>query len=134
MGNLLEIRGHSYCRISKREILLNGEAADWVRTAASYETDARSCLPDRWPPPECSFASSGLCLCEPSAATAFFPGVRVASCGLNAAPLMAPDDAAPMARQFATSGLAVADERKAARRQTRSGFYAFINPLTSQPT
>jgi hypothetical protein len=81
MGNLLEIRGHSYCRILEREILLNGEATDWVRTAASYETDARSCLPDRWPPPECSFASSGLCHCEPSAASAFLPGVRFASAG-----------------------------------------------------
>ena len=30
-------------------------------------------------PPECSFASSGLCHCEPSAATTFFSGVRFAS-------------------------------------------------------
>src|SRR5689334_18900333 len=81
MGNLLEIRGHSYCRILEREILLKGEATDWVWTAASYETEARSCLPDRWPPPECSFASSGLCHCEPSAASAFSPGVRFASAG-----------------------------------------------------
>src|ERR1043165_6425026 len=33
-GNLLEFRGHSYGRILEREITLEGEAADGLRTAA----------------------------------------------------------------------------------------------------
>src|SRR6476620_3192024 len=62
--NLLEIRGHSYCRILGREITLQRRGGRQARTAArsdSFGSDKDSLLllaSPAGPPPECSFASS----------------------------------------------------------------------------
>ena len=111
LGKLPEIRGSCYCRNLGREILLQRRGSRrWLGVTAACDTDRCRCLPHRWPPPECSFASSGLCHCETSAASAFFPGARVCPRGLNAA-------FQPAARKFCAAAMhrsASADDRQLA--------------------